>query len=190
MANKIRFGLTNVYISKRNESEAGVVTYGTPQRYAGAVSLTLNEQGTSEPQKFYADNTVYFQTAGSASGYEGTLEMANIPVWFKKEYLGYEEASNGNIVKTDALGSSFALLFQCEGDEADTRYCVYNGVASITSREFATKEETVDPKTESFNISMVGETASDRQCYILEANKGDSNYETFFSAVALPVFGD
>lgn len=188
MANKIRFGLTNVYIAKRSESEAGVVSYATPVRYAGAVSLTLNEQGTSDPSKFYADNSVYFQTAGSASGYEGTLEMANIPVWFKKEYLGYEEAANGNIVKTDALGSSFALLFQCEGDEADTRYCLYNGVASITSREFATKEDTVDPKTESFNISIVGDKVGDKQCYILEANAGDTNYANFFTACTLPTF--
>lgn len=41
MANKVNFGLSNVYYAKATES-GGVVSYGTPKHIPAAVSLSLS----------------------------------------------------------------------------------------------------------------------------------------------------
>ena len=56
MANKIKYGLKNVYYAKITEGTGGTITYGTPVAIPGAVSMSLDAQG--EISKFYADNIV------------------------------------------------------------------------------------------------------------------------------------
>ena len=70
MANKIKFGLSNVHYAKITEvSEGGVPTYGAIKRIPGAVNLALDPEGTSEP--FYADNIEYWISSGN-NGYSGS----------------------------------------------------------------------------------------------------------------------
>jgi len=58
MANKVKFGLSNVYISKITYGANNAITYGTPFALPGAVNLSLDPAG--ESADFYADNTKYF----------------------------------------------------------------------------------------------------------------------------------
>ena len=49
--NKVKFGLSNVYIAKITETEDGI-TYGTPFAMPGAVGLNADPEGDTTP--FYA----------------------------------------------------------------------------------------------------------------------------------------
>jgi phi13 family phage major tail protein len=80
--NKVRFGLKNCYYAKATFDEDGNVTYDTPKRLPGAVSLSLDPEGESE--NFYADDIVYYVLNNNA-GYEGDLELALIPEEFLKD---------------------------------------------------------------------------------------------------------
>lgn len=156
MANKVKYGLSNVYYSKLTETlnaETGQYeyTYATPIAIKGAVNLSLEAQG--EQSTFRADNLDYFVTS-SNNGYEGDLEVALIPDQFKTDCLGYQTDSNGLLYEdVNAKPSPFALLFQFEGDQKARRHCMYNCVASRPSVASQTTEETIEPITDTLPIT-------------------------------------
>lgn len=150
MAKKIQFGLSNVYFAKATIADDGSATFADPKRWPGAVNLSLDEEG--EITKFYADNIVYWQ-GKSNDGYSGSLESALIPEDFKTDILGEIKDSNNVLYEdADSNGSPFALLFQFENDSSNTRYVLYNCVASRPSVEGKTKEGSVDPQTQTVDI--------------------------------------
>ena len=58
MANKVKFGLSNVHIAPITAVSGASITYGEPFAIKGAVNLTLDPEG--ESADFYGDNTKYF----------------------------------------------------------------------------------------------------------------------------------
>ena len=82
--NKVRYGLKNVHYAVATEGTDGALTYTTPVRYPGAVSLTLDPRG--ETSEFYADDRVYYATT-SNNGYEALQGETN---WFDAicEFIG------------------------------------------------------------------------------------------------------
>lgn len=150
MENKIKYGLKNVYYAIATIDSNGAATYGEPVAFPGAVSLSLDPQGDTTP--FYADNIVYW-TGISNTGYEGTLEVARVIDSFKTDVLGFI-ASEKNVLLEDAGAEAvhFALLFQFEGDKKATRHVMYNCTATRSSTSSSTKNETVEPGTESLDI--------------------------------------
>ena len=84
-ANKIKYGIKNVYYAVATIAADGSATYATPKPLKGAVSLSMDPQGDSTP--FYADNIVYY-TSVANNGYEGDLELALIPDEFLVDILG------------------------------------------------------------------------------------------------------
>lgn len=181
MAEKIKYGLSNVHIAKRTVTEGGVVSYGTPVALKGAVSLSMDAEG--DESTFYADNMAYFSLFAN-NGYSGDLEIADVPDWFKKDFLGYAEATSGNLVETDALGSAFALMFQFETDEDARRVVLYNCTCSRPSEEYNTKEESIEPTTSTLEYNCAGEEIGDSgvHAYKAYAKKADTNYSNFFTA--------
>ena len=57
MANKVQYGLKNVYYATVTVGTS-TVTYGSPVAWPGAVSLSLSAEG--DINDFYADNVKYF----------------------------------------------------------------------------------------------------------------------------------
>lgn len=149
MANKIKYGLKNVYYSVITLVN-NVPSYATPVAIPGAVNLSLSASG--EKTEFYADDIAYFVTTAN-DGYEGTLEIALIPDSFRTAVLGETVDGNGAYVENaDILSKDFALMFEFNGDANAVRHILYNVNASRPDVAGATKEKSIQPQTETLNI--------------------------------------
>ena len=188
MSNKVKYNLKNVHAAKLTETVVEGVTnysYATPQAIPGAVSITLDAEGDSSP--FYADGIVYFRTYAN-NGYSGDLEIALIPEWFRTEILKETLDTNGVLVeKADNTESvKFALLFEFDGDERAIRHVMYNCSASRPSIESSTKEETIEPGTETLSL-----TADPREDGLVKSRTGDTTdattYADWYQSVYVPV---
>lgn len=149
--NKIKYGIKNVYYAVATIAANGSATYGTPVALPGAVSISLDPQGDTTP--FYADNIVYY-TSIANNGYEGDLELAKIPDSFLTDVLGYE--TDKNDVMFENAGAEvvhFALMFQFEGDKHAKRHVLYNCTAARPTVSGSTKEESIEPQTETISIT-------------------------------------
>lgn len=186
MANKIKYGIKSVYYAPvTSESNEGALTYGTPVAMPGAVSLSLSIQG--DTNTFYADNIAYF-TSNANNGYQGDLELALIPDAFRTTILGETLDAKGMYVeRADDTQTEFALLFQFEGDENATRHCLYRCVASRPEVNGSTKEESIEPQTETLTITAMPRINDDvvkARCPYTASSS--SSYATWFSAVVEP----
>ena len=185
MANKIKYGLSNVYYAVATDDGTGTLTYATPVAWNGAVSLSLSASG--EKNDFYADNVIYYTTTAN-NGYEGDLETALIPESFRTSCLGETLDAKGFYVeKSDQTAAEFALLFQFEGDETATRHCLYRCKASRPDTSGQTKEAAVEPQTESVTITAmprINDFLVKSRCPYTASTS--SSYQTWFSAVQEP----
>lgn len=156
MANKIKYGLRNVYYAKvtATDSTTGAITYATtPVRIPGAVNLAMDAAGDSTP--FYADDVVYW-LGDSNSGYSGSLEIALVPDSFRTDILGEKVDASGVYYETaDAKTSEFALLFEFQGDENATRHCFFRCKATRPAVNGATKEASITPQTETLTLTAM-----------------------------------
>ena len=190
MANKIRYGLSNVYYAVATLGANNSATYATPVAFPGAVSLSLDAEG--ETSNFYADNIAYYVT-NSNNGYSGSLEMAYITDAFRADILG--EIQNGTTglywEKQDSEPVHFALLFQFEGDDKATRHVIYNCVASRPAVSGSTKEESIEPQTETIDINATSIYVADVPGNVVKARalKDTTAYSSFFSTVQVPTSG-
>lgn len=184
MANKIKYGLSNVYYAIATDDGNGNLTYATPVAWKGAVSLSMEASGSEN--NFYADNIVYFTTSAN-NGYSGDFESALIPDSFRTDVLGETADTNGLYVEKSIVSTvEFALLFQFEGDDKGTRHVLYRCVASRPQISGSTQEETVEPQTESITITAMPRISDN----VIKARcpYSSTKYATWFSAVTEPVF--
>ena len=152
--NKVRYNLRNVHyapITADAEGD-GFPTYGTPVKWPGAVSLSMDAQGSIK--KFYADGITYWQGATN-NGYEGDLKMALILDQFRQDCLGEELHKTDKVFleKATAKTTPFALMFEFEGDATNTRHVLYNCTATRPSVEGSTTEDEKEPAKEKLTIS-------------------------------------
>lgn len=184
--NKVKFNIKNVHVAKQTETITDgetTYTYATPKNIPGAVSLSLDAEG--EISTFYADGIAYYVTS-SNNGYSGDVEMAIIPSWFREEILNETKDGNGVLMENADSGiNAFALMFEFDGDVKAIRRCLYNCTCTRPSIESETKEETVEPGTETLSI-----TASPRADGLVKAQTGpdtkDEAYNAWYSAVYVP----
>lgn len=177
MANKVKYGISNCYYAKIEDDG-----YGTPVALPGAVSLSMEAQG--DTNTFYADNIAYF-TSSANNGYQGDLELALLPDSFRTDILGEILDTKGFYVeKANAPVVEFALLFQFEGDENATRHCLYRCVASRPAVNGSTKEESVEPQTESITITAMPRI--DDMVVKSRCPASASDYASWFGSVKEP----
>lgn len=186
-ANKVKFGLKNVYYAKITAWTAGVPTYATPVAIPGAVNLSLDPQGDNTT--FYADDSAYYSSTTN-NGYSGNLEVARFPDSFYTDIFSYEtDATSGLVAENaDAEPASFALLFEFKGDKNKTRHVMYNCTCSRPAVASATTAEGKEVQTETSTITAIPLPANSNGKMFVTGKcvETDSAYSSFFSAVELP----
>lgn len=151
MANKVKYGLCNVFYAMATLKDDGTAEYGTPVRFPGAVSLSMEPQG--DQTIFRADNINYW-VGQSNNGYQGDFEIARIIDAFRKDVLGDKTDANGALVEdAGAQPKPFALMFQFDGDEKNTRHVFYNCTVSRPTVAGQTTAETTEPQTETVTLT-------------------------------------
>ena len=182
--NKVKYNLKNCHAAILTKGDDGTYTYAKPVAIPGAVSLSLDAEGESNP--FYADGVVYFRST-SNNGYSGDLEMALIPEWFRTDILQEEKDSNGVLIERSDITESvyFALLFEFDGDQKAIRHVMYNCTASRPTIESQTKESSIEPGTETLSIA-----ADPREDGLVKSRTGDdtstATYNNWYKNVYVP----
>ncbi len=185
MANKIKYNLKNVHAARLTKNTDGTFSYETPRAIPGAVSISLDAEGGSNP--FYADGIVYFRSTTN-NGYSGDLELALIPEWFRTEILKEELDNNGVLIESSNVTAmeKFALLFEFDGDVRCIRHVLYNCTASRPSIESETKEDSIEPGKEKLSL-----TAAPREAGLVKSRTGDTTseatYNDWYKSVYVPI---
>lgn len=148
--NKVHYDLKDVYAAPVTIAD-GVVTFGTPEPLGGSISLDLAAQG--DIIKLRADGMDYY-VAHSNNGYDGSLNMAQVPDDFKTKYLGYTVSAKDKVLVENAMAerAPFALLFTFKGDRNCRRHVLYNCYANRPGIKGENKENMKEPDTESLPI--------------------------------------
>jgi phi13 family phage major tail protein len=181
MANKVKYGLKNVYYAPITLTN-NVPIYGSPVHIPGAVNLTLSPVG--EKVKFAADDMEDYFAENVNNGYDGSLEMALIPDSFRTDILGDTIDDNGAIIENaNATVKRFALMFEFDGDDKKARHVLYNVLANRPNIEGTTRSSTKEPKSETLEVEA--RPAADTSDVKAKVKQGDTGYDTFFTAVYL-----
>lgn len=151
--NKVHYALTNVYIATLEmDLETGTVTFGNPKRLLGAVSMDLSAQG--DAIKLRADGMDYY-VVNSNNGYQGDLNIARIPDWFRSDILGDTISTTDKVLveTTTQEPKAFAMLFEFMGDVKGTRHVLYNCAASRPNIKGENKDNLKDPDTDTLSLT-------------------------------------
>lgn len=186
MANKIKYGIKNVYYAVATIANNGTATYDTPVAIPGAVSMSLDAQGENTP--FYADNIVYWVGNGN-TGYQGDLTIARIPDSFKTDVLGMiTDAKDVLVEDMNAEAIHFALLFQFEGDVKATKHVMYNCTCTRPAVTGETKGESITPQTETLTITATSIYNASLQADIVKAEATEDTDSTTYSGWTSAVY--
>ncbi|WP_308540152.1 major tail protein [uncultured Murdochiella sp.] len=183
MANKVKYGLSQVHIFPIEKDDSTGTKYGVGFALPGAVTLSLEPSGSSDP--FYADDVPYY-TAIANNGYTGSLEIAMLNDDFYTKILGMklDEKTGLMLENVDDMGKEFAMAFQFKGDEKNTRHIVYRCSATRPKIEGETVADKVTPKTDSFDFTAIPRISDG--IIKAKAEQGAAVYDKFFTAVQDP----
>ncbi|MDY2812367.1 MAG: major tail protein [Dorea sp.] len=178
--NKVEFGLRNAYYASITEGEGGSISYGTPVRIPGAVSLTIDPSG--DLIRFKADDIDYY-TNPNNQGYEGNLNLARVTDKFREDILGETLTEGGVLVENaDAQTKRFALLFEFQGDKKAIRHVLYYCSANRPTEASQTKDGG-DPNTT--DLSIVASPRPDNSIVKAKTTPGvtDAIYNAWYTKV-------
>lgn len=181
---KALFNIKKLQFSKLTEGEGGVITYGTPIKIPGTVSLTMDVE--QEVTQIYADGIVYIQSSG-AQAVSGTLENYLIPKEALKEIYRYAESSNDEMMETDDMPYEFGMQFACDNEAGEEVLFTYYRVASTKPGiNLQTKESGLTVNPQSVDLSASPIKVGDKNITRSYAEPGAANYNNYFQAISIP----
>ena len=154
--NKVQFNLKNFHYAILQDDTTSALaytppTYGTPVHVPGAVSLTLDSEGSVTP--FYADGIQYYN-AVSNNGYSGDLEVAKFTDEMLTAVWGFVKTEAGVLLENNSKNAAqFAALFQIDGDRDSEFYCMYNCSGTKPGVNAKTNEAEKEPQTQTSSIT-------------------------------------
>ena len=181
-ANKVEFGISNLYVGTYSVGTTGTVTMVTPYHQAGAVGFSPS--ASDSDNIFYADNIPYY-TGYSSEAYSGDLEVAMFDDTFKTQFLGYKTLTDGGLAEVKGVEKpAVYVAFQVEGDDEKRRVIFYNCKLGKISREYSAIEENVEVATESLPVTVIG--VNSNGVTMATYKPADSGYSTLFTSPAAP----
>lgn len=171
---KIKFGLKNVHYSEITDNGT-TITYGTPKRLPGAVSISVSPEG--EIVEFAADDNAAYYSAEINGGYSGSLSIADLPETFATDILGDEVVNGIQYESSEQKGKQFALMFEISTDEKARKYVLYNCTATRPTIASNTKGATVDPQTSELTFNARPHAYN----YLIKANTTQTASEVVFN---------
>lgn len=182
MANKVEFGISELYVGTYTVGTNGTVTMGSPYHQKGAVSFSPSPQ--SSENNFYADNIRYFSEDGGSS-LQGDLSVAMFDDDFKTNFLGYQAATGGGLalVKGASKPKTY-VMFQTEGDDKARKVIFYNCTLGDITRAYNTITDSKTPDTEAIQVTVDGDNKTG--ITMVTYKQGDSAYATLFTNPPAP----
>lgn len=183
---KILYGLSEVHYAIATETVGSdgkiTTTYGDVKPWKGAVSLSADAQGQND--NFYADDYAYAALENS-TGYDGTLEMANVPDDVLVDVFNFIQPTEGGVLESaNAKTNYIALMFKFDGDANGRKHVFYRVRLGRPAVAGNTKTESVDPKTQS--LSLKATPRADDGYIKWHVSKDDTAYANFFNSVTIP----
>lgn len=150
--NKVHYDLTNVHFAPIT-IDGDVVTFGTPEREYGAISMDLSPKG--DTVNLRADAIDYY-SAVSNNGYDGSIDFAQVSDNFRQKYLGYTMSATDKVLIEDSQAEHkpFAMLYEFLGDKHHRRHVLYNGMATRPNEKGENKENQKEADTESLPVNF------------------------------------
>lgn len=183
---KVVFGLKNVHYAILMQIEDGTVSYGTPKRFPGAVSLGLSADG--EVVEFYADDISYYLVEEN-NGYTGDFESALVPDEFLVDVFGHEKGADGILYEVAGTETKHIALFgEFATDAVAKRICLYNVLCSRPDMSYKTKEKIKTPQTQKISITARPIEINGKhyvKCSTTPETSVDT-YNNFFKSVKTP----
>lgn len=149
--NKVHYDLTNVYFAPVT-IEDDVVTFGTPVREYGAMSMDLSPKGDSVTIR--ADAIDYYNDV-SNNGYDGSVNFVQVSDAFKIAHLSYRESADGILIEdANVEHKPFAMLYEFKGDKYHRRHVLYHGMATRPNEKGENKDNQKSPDTEPLPVKF------------------------------------
>lgn len=189
--NKVQFGLVNVHLAKITETRdpetnKWVTAYAKPVPVPGAVKLSLSKEVAKTI--FRADNSNY-HVIESNNGYTGNYELAKFPAALYVDIFGQKRDDKGLLVESASDKSSpVAILFEIDGDQSATKYCLFKTQLEKPNIEGETTGETIDVKTDSLDLTVLPRLDDGFiKCVADEVTDPDT-YKNFYNSVPVVTF--
>lgn len=191
-ANKVRYGLRNLYRAEVKRTDSGV-TFGDPVKMPGAVSATFTPEGT-DAQEFHADDVVYHVVDGTNDGYSCELVVARVSDADRVALLGESVDDNGiQFETTDDKAPEYAYIMEMQGNFRPIAFCFHCGKASRIALNANTKGENVEVDTDTISVRFTGielpwgsEKKNVVQCHLEKTEANAEKYMNFFNSVPTP----
>ena len=181
MSEKITFGIRNVHYAEHTEDASDNPVFGTVKPWTGASEMSLPPVG--EPMEVYADDVLYYKGHVN-QGYDGNLNVYQVPEDFKINHIGEYKDTNGVMIeKSSAQPKEFALLGEFQTDENPKRFALYKCSAGRSDFSGTTKEDTMEAQL--FNIPITCMPTKKDEIVKASIRKSDNEgvFNAWFSSV-------